>query len=151
MLSGVVSGALSRAHELVQPVAHSHSAVQVGLHELISAVLAPYTEDATKVHAAGPLVGVGANTTTSLALVLHEFATNAAKYGCLAIPGGNLDIQWTVTETAVEIVWLERGGPRIEAEPTSKVSGVSLRSGASRVSWAAASPGIGNPKDYASA
>ena len=119
-------GALSRAHELVQPVAHSHSAVQVGLHELISAVLAPYTEDATKVHAAGPLVGVGANTTTSLALVLHEFATNAAKYGCLAVPGGNLDIQWTVTETAVQIVWLERGGPRIEAEPTFEGFGSQL-------------------------
>jgi two-component sensor histidine kinase len=120
-------GALSRAHELVQPIAtHSHSAVQVGLHELIAAVLAPYTDDAANVHVRGPLVEVGSNTTTSLALVLHEFATNAAKYGCLAVPGGNLDIHWTTSETAVEIEWRERGGPPIEAEPTFEGFGSQL-------------------------
>jgi PAS domain S-box-containing protein len=121
-------GALSRAHELVQPVAtHSHSAPEVGLDELIAAVLAPYTqEDAAKVEVEGPPVGVGANTTTSLALVLHELATNAAKYGCLAFAKGHLDIRWTATETAVEIVWKERGGPPIEAVPTFEGFGSQL-------------------------
>ena len=119
-------GALSRAHELVQPVAASSSA-QVGLDELIAAVLSPYTQDeSSKVEVGGPHVGVGANTTTSLALVLHELATNAAKYGCLSQPRGHLAIHWTATETAVEVTWTEMGGPRIEAVPTFEGFGSQL-------------------------
>jgi two-component sensor histidine kinase len=69
---------------------------------------------------------VGANTTTSLALVMHELATNAAKYGCLALAEGHLDIQWTATDTAVEMVWRETGGPPIEQIPTFEGFGSQL-------------------------
>lgn len=119
--------ALSRAHELVQPVAVSAPGARVGLDELIEAVLAPYTQDdGGKVQAEGPSVSVGANTTTSLALVLHELATNAAKYGCLSSPEGHLTIRWTETDTAVDMVWRETGGPRIEAVPTFEGFGSQL-------------------------
>jgi PAS domain S-box-containing protein len=121
-------GALSRAHELVQPVAaNPSSGAQVGLDELIDAVLAPYIQDGgAKVEANGPPVRVGANTTTSLALVLHELATNAAKYGCLTRPEGHLTIEWTETEAAVDVLWLETGGPRIEAAPSFEGFGTQL-------------------------
>ena len=71
-------------------------------------------------------MSVGANTTTSLALVLHELATNAAKYGCLSNPNGHLSIHWTVTETAVEVVWREIGGPIVEAAPSFEGFGTQL-------------------------
>jgi PAS domain S-box-containing protein len=119
-------GALSRAHELVQPLAAS-SGAHVGLDELITAVLSPYTQDESiQVEVAGPAVSVGANTTTSLALVLHELATNAAKYGCLSRPRGHLAIHWTVTESGVEVTWRETGGPTINAAPAFEGFGSQL-------------------------
>lgn len=119
-------GALSRAHELVQPVA-SASGTAVGLDQLIETVLAPYIqEDSCRVHVEGPPVSVGANTTTSLALVLHELATNAAKYGSLSSPQGHLTIRWTETGDAVNVVWTETGGPKIDVTPTFEGFGSQL-------------------------
>jgi PAS domain S-box-containing protein len=113
-------GALSRAHELVQPPLTQipSGSSRVGLDQLIEAVLAPYRQEAgAKVHYGGPAVSVGSNTTTSLALVMHELATNAAKYGSLSSPEGQLDIDWTEHEGSVHLVWRETGGPRISDAP----------------------------------
>ena len=79
--------ALSRAHELVQPVsaADMGAGTDVELGRLIEAVLEPYRQAGqNRITIEGPSAVVGSNTTTSLALVLHELATNAAKYGCLS-------------------------------------------------------------------
>jgi two-component sensor histidine kinase len=51
----------------------------------------------------------------SLALVFHELATNAAKYGALSTPHGLLHVSWTVTNDMLSIVWDESGGPMITA------------------------------------
>ncbi|MCA9296245.1 MAG: PAS domain S-box protein, partial [Phycisphaerales bacterium] len=52
-------------------------------------------------------------------MVMHELFTNSMKYGALRVPGGMVDIRWTV-DAAGEfcLTWDERGGPRIEVEPT---------------------------------
>jgi two-component sensor histidine kinase len=49
----------------------------------------------------------------SLALVFHELATNAAKYGALSTPHGLLHVSWAVTNDTLSIVWDESGGPII--------------------------------------
>jgi two-component sensor histidine kinase len=49
----------------------------------------------------------------SLALMFHELATNAAKYGAFSTPHGVLQVSWTVSEDILSIVWDESGGPRI--------------------------------------
>jgi PAS domain S-box-containing protein len=121
--------ALSRAHELVQPV----SAADVGagpdveLARLIEAVLDPYKQSGpNRIIIEGPRVPVGSNTTTSLALVLHELATNAAKYGCLSCEEGELSIRWTVQDEMVDLAWTESGGPLIEKAPSFEGFGTQL-------------------------
>jgi two-component sensor histidine kinase len=121
--------ALSRAHELVQPLSASdhQGGAEVGLEQLIEAVLAPYRQaDGNLIIVGGPSVPVGSNTTTSLALVLHELATNAAKYGCLSNPDGQLVIQWTMSDDEVDFFWTETGGPLIEVPPTFEGFGTQL-------------------------
>jgi two-component sensor histidine kinase len=49
----------------------------------------------------------------SLALMFHELATNAAKYGAFSTPHGLLQVSWTVTDNVLSIVWDESGGPTI--------------------------------------
>ncbi|MCG7394779.1 PAS domain-containing protein [Microvirga sp. ACRRW] len=121
--------ALSRAHELVQPAAAmGHGAgPDVDLARLCEAVLEPYRQVGTdRVGIEGPSVHVGSNTTTSLALVLHELATNAAKYGCLSSPEGRLSIRWTIHDEAVDLMWAESGGPVIETPPNFQGFGTQL-------------------------
>ncbi|WP_175494007.1 sensor histidine kinase [Microvirga guangxiensis] len=121
--------ALSRAHELVQPAAammHG-SGADVELARLCEAVLEPYRQSGTdRVAIEGPSVRIGSTTTTSLALVLHELATNAAKYGSLSIPEGHLSIQWTIHDGTVDLLWTERDGPPVESAPDFQGFGTQL-------------------------
>ncbi len=48
---------------------------------------------------------------TGIALVLHELATNAAKYGAFSRDTGTVDVTWAVGEGHLSIEWRERGGP----------------------------------------
>jgi two-component sensor histidine kinase len=60
------------------------------------------------------------------ALVLHEMMTNAAKYGCLSQPDGNLSVKWALGETGDCLIdWTETGGPSV-AKPTRKGFGTNL-------------------------
>jgi PAS domain S-box-containing protein len=121
--------ALSRAHELVQPslTTEQSSGADVELARLIEAVLEPYRQTGqSRIEIDGPSVFVGSNTTTSLALVLHELATNAAKYGCLSCVEGELAIRWTVPGENVDLIWTESGGPIIESPPTFEGFGTQL-------------------------
>ena len=124
-------GALSRAHELVRPAiaAANQNAQATTIEQLAAAILAPYTETAgghKRLVLEGPAVRVGSQTTTSLALVLHELATNAAKYGCLSAASGQLVIRWTTREDAVDLTWTEGGGPPVAEEPTFEGFGSQL-------------------------
>jgi PAS domain S-box-containing protein len=121
--------ALSRAHELVQPVSAADlgTSTDVQLARLIEAVLEPYRQTGqNSIIIEGPSVLVGSNTTTSLALVLHELATNAAKYGCLSSPEGELAIRWTVHNEMADLFWTESGGPTIESPPGFEGFGTQL-------------------------
>lgn len=117
-------GAYSRAHDLTRKTAADVAgggAESTTLHTLVHAIVAPYViesgEDANVV-VAGDDVSIDANTTASLALVLHEFTTNAAKYGAFSTPSGKLSVSTRETGDFVELVWTERGGPRIAGRPT---------------------------------
>ncbi|MET0527567.1 MAG: PAS domain-containing protein [Microvirga sp.] len=121
--------ALSRAHELVQPAAISHQGIgsEVDLGRLCEAVIEPYRQgDQSRIAIEGPSVHVGSNATTSLALVLHELATNAGKYGSLSLPEGHLSLRWAVHDELVDFMWIETGGPIIEAEPQFEGFGTQL-------------------------
>ena len=63
---------------------------------------------------------------TPLALVIHELATNAAKYGALSTSEGQVTIDISEIGGQLELVWAEKGGPVIDGPPTRHGFGTSL-------------------------
>jgi two-component sensor histidine kinase len=114
-LSSAVSArlaALGQAHGLVA-AGSDRGKAGTTLHALIETILTPYREG-DNVTVSGAAVPVGRHVISGLALLLHEFATNAAKYGALSTAGGRISI--SVVEQGADIVltWVERGGPVVK-------------------------------------
>lgn len=82
------------------------------LGEILRAVMAPYGDDAIALMDCDATVGQHAM--TSLALLFHELATNAVKYGGLSNPDGSLTIDIATDATTVSVLWREGGGQRPE-------------------------------------
>lgn len=83
------------------------------LRELLESELRPYGEVA-QISLEGPNIGLEARAYSVLALVLHELATNAAKYGALSTPQAQLNVAWRITPQGdAEIKWTESGGPPV--------------------------------------
>jgi two-component sensor histidine kinase len=89
--------------------------------------LAPYMATNTKsVRMDGPQVLLEPNAAQSIAVALHELATNAAKYGALASPDGRVDLVWThAADGRLELRWTETGGPAVCA-PTRQGFGTRI-------------------------
>jgi CheY-like chemotaxis protein len=102
--------ALAQAHDLV--VRNDGGGA---LRDLLESELRPYREAAT-ISLNGPDIGLDARAYSVLALVLHELATNAAKYGALSRSTGTLKVDWKLNEDhSCEISWQESGGPPTSA------------------------------------
>jgi two-component sensor histidine kinase len=103
--------ALSEAHGLVRNSFHPDSRTEgVELSALIIAVLRPYHSPDID----GPTVHLGERTTSNVALIFHELATNAAKYGALSVEQGSVKVTWKIVDDNLELTWEEAGGPQIE-------------------------------------
>ena len=87
------------------------------LGDLISILLAPYDEKGAtvRIRVSVPKMDVGEASSTALALVIHELATNSAKYGALSLASGTLDVSCNANDDEVVVTWTERGGPPIAA------------------------------------
>jgi two-component sensor histidine kinase len=113
--------ALGRAHDLVRPSpGKGKSEALVG--DLLSVLLAPYDgmgDFTGRVRVSVPKMIVGEASATTLALVVHELATNALKYGSLSAAGGMLDLSCDIDGRDLVIIWTEAGGPPVFA-PVSK-------------------------------
>jgi two-component sensor histidine kinase len=113
--------ALGRAHDLVRPLpGHQGKATLLG--DLLSILLAPYDDLGAfsgRIRVAVPRIGVGEKASTTIALIIHELATNSLKYGALSIDTGTLDVSGTADEEDILIVWTERGGP-VVTPPTGR-------------------------------
>jgi len=123
---------LGRAHDLTLPRADSDPGVQAAttLHELVSTILSPFVEAGqsrkSRFSIVGPDVCLSPRALTGFALLLHEFATNAAKYGALSTPEGVIAIECADEVGAFTMTWSERGGPAIDAPPTNQGFGGQL-------------------------
>ena len=74
----------------------------------------------TRLGLSGPPVMIDARAYQTLALVLHEMMTNAAKYGALSVGDGHLSIDWTLEKTGdLVLTWLEEHGPAV-SPPTRR-------------------------------
>jgi two-component sensor histidine kinase len=84
-----------------------------GLRGILSAELRPY--GVSRVSMEGPDVLLPPKLALMMALLVHELATNAAKYGALSSSVGNLSIQWSLADARLELEWRESGGPTVAA------------------------------------
>jgi hypothetical protein len=66
------------------------------------------------------------NSMTSLALLLHEFATNAVKYGSLSVPSGCIEVGWEVEDSNVLMTWEEKDRPSLNGPPDQRGFGSEL-------------------------
>ena len=119
--------ALARAHALIRVNKSGAEALrETTLEDLARAIVEPYMDAVSlsrgsRILIAGPEVILGSEAITAMALVLHELATNAVKYGAFSTPLGTLHISWGVKKGQLSLEWQERGGPIIKGIP--KVNG----------------------------
>lgn len=97
---------LARTHDLLT----GHAAEQADLRQLLEAELGPYAgSGGRRLVLAGDTVTLDAGVAVDLGLVIHELATNAAKYGAYSVDGA-LEISWTTTPgDHLRMVWRESG------------------------------------------
>lgn len=121
--------ALSRAHEFVRP--HSEESrkpgVETTLHALVREVLSPYPAyDAGRITITGDDEPVDDRSATPLALLIHELATNATKYGSLSNDAGRVEVDTQVVGDDYSLRWSEIGGPAVTQTPDKFGFGTTL-------------------------
>ena len=125
--------ALAIAHQLVRATDSgvAISKQKTTLDKLIRTILASHidlTKTGTDARATidGPKVVISGPSITSVALVIHELATNAAKHGAFSSSDGCVDVKWFVENGRLELTWGERGGPTIGGPPEHEGFGSQL-------------------------
>lgn len=114
--------ALARAHELLTEACWKGA----DLGHIVNAELSGFSE---RIRVSGPELFLTASAVQTFALVVHELATNAAKYGALLNADGNITIKWSIIEIRgephLEFQWKEKGGPPV-VPATRKGFGLTL-------------------------
>jgi two-component sensor histidine kinase len=125
--------ALARAHALTLshgPKDDPKGAKPTTLHSLIRTIIAPHEDiqDAQdgQITIIGPDLAISGSAISSLALLLHEFATNSTKYGALSTPNGGIEIVGAEQGQTLVLTWKERGGPAINSPPECEGFGATL-------------------------
>lgn len=123
--------ALGRAHDFARP--HSDrsapSVPQGGLKGLLEKLLEPYqSEVGERITVVSDDIAIDDRGATPIALVVHELATNSAKYGALSTNAGTIAIEARLRDGEVWLAWHEAGGPRISEPPTQSGFGSELAS-----------------------
>jgi PAS domain S-box-containing protein len=124
--------ALNRAHGLTRPSLIDAEAKpgQAMLSTLIRAIFAPYASDDAhnpeRIIITGCDLPISERAITSVALVLHELATNAAKYRCLSAATGKVHVDCALAKDELFVTWKEQGGPSIKGDPDQEGFGGKL-------------------------
>jgi two-component sensor histidine kinase len=100
------------------------------LHSLVTQELAPFIQDGeTRARIDGPNLLLEPSTAQTIAVTLHELATNAAKYGSLSVPNGHVQVEWSrAADGRLVIRWTETGGPSV-TPPTNRGFGTRVMDG----------------------
>lgn len=123
--------ALSAAHNLLT----RRRWTGVGLVELLESQLAAHVCNEGRVQLDGPEIMLDPRIGVLLGMLVHELATNAAKYGALSRPEGSVRLSWAVAPgpdglsqaggQCLQLLWQEQGGPAVEP-PSRKGFGTRL-------------------------
>jgi len=127
--------ALADAHDLLTRTSWTGA----NLRELVTVALSGQTAaEEHRVRVEGPPVGVTANTAISLAMALHELATNAVKHGALSNDTGTVEVRWHDEAEAegdgrrIVFAWRERGGPPVRPPQRKGFGSLLLERGVGR-------------------
>jgi PAS domain S-box-containing protein len=124
--------ALSTAHDILLSGHRDAAAIRNVLEGAVS-----LHDIAGQIDMKGPDVALGAQDSLSLALVVHELATNALKYGALSNPDGRVLIEWAMIgsgeagQPVLQIDWKETGGPPVETPSRQGFGSRLIRAGLS--------------------
>ena len=117
--------ALSNAHDILL----GGTMQRAPLGPVVRSGVSVLDEETSRFSITGPDVEIGAKAALSLAMIMHELSTNAAKYGALSAEGGRVEVVWSVIsdvdEPLLRLEWVESGGPPVVA-PTRKGFGSRL-------------------------
>ena len=116
--------ALSATHDLLTQSDWGSTPIAA----VVRAELAPYAQDSERtLDISGPAVELAPNDALSLGLAIHELATNAAKYGALSVPAGQVAVTWClITQDLARVEWAERGGPAVSQAARKRGFGTEL-------------------------
>ena len=109
----------ARLHVLAQAQNRltSQAIEYAGIHDTIRAALAPHDDAVSRFDIAGPDFILTPKQALSMALALHELATNAMKYGSLSSEVGRVSISWSIStqdgSELLEFAWRETSGPTV--------------------------------------
>lgn len=117
--------AIAASHDLL--VEFDHDVVPV--NALVQGQVLQYAADEKQLVVEGESIDLPGDVAHSLGLVLHELATNAAKYGALSSGAGTVSVSWKIKvdggRTKLLLSWRESGGPEVKA-PTRRGFGSRL-------------------------
>ena len=122
--------AFARANALVRASFGPDGSAPIGsdIADMIRTIIEPHDVDdgRRRFSISGPPTHCGEHASNGIALIFHELATNAVKYGALKREEGHIDINWRHEGETLAIRWTERGGPRIETAPDTLNFGTTL-------------------------
>jgi PAS domain S-box-containing protein len=126
----------------IQSLARTHGLLAAArwegadLRQLVSDELAPYArKDTARAEISGPALRLTPAAAQAMALVIHELATNSAKYGSLSAPGGQVRVGWgrgTGRDARFRLRWEEAGGPAVAPPKRRGFGSVVLQSSVER-------------------
>jgi two-component sensor histidine kinase len=125
--------ALARAHDLTLPDLSDSGATTVAttVTALMEAILAPHDSTPSRIAIKGADLPLSGNALTSCALLFHELATNAAKYGALSSPSGRLIIDIMAVDGILCVVdWDEQSSVSLSGTPAHEGFGTILEKAA---------------------
>jgi two-component sensor histidine kinase len=105
--------ALAEAHNLLSKEKWQGS----GLQDVVDCVLEPYRlANPDRIRITGPKAPLSPRLAVVLSMIVHEIATNAAKYGALSNDTGTVTLDWEIVERKkLRLTWVETGGPPVVA------------------------------------
>ena len=108
-------GALASAHDMLMATTWTSAP----LHSVVESAVAAHRSSHRHIGMRGPQIELSPRQALSVALAVHELATNAAKYGALSVDGGRVEISWSMDghdadgKRIFEFAWRESGGPPV--------------------------------------
>ena len=105
--------ALGRAHDLLMQGSWSNAS----FNETLRGSIEPFgVEGGDRLSLTGPDLNIVSGAVIALAMTLNELCTNATKFGAWSVPGGRVDVRWSINEQTqrFSLIWSEKSGPKVE-------------------------------------